>query len=595
MNNNLDELMGKANRAYGQGLFAECKEYCRQVLERLPNSVPALVLQGIATSNLGDKEAAVVLFEKAVAVDSRCAPAFLWLSMSQLGTGRAADALTNAKKAVALNPGDPIGQHQVGRCQLELGQVEVALATFQRAVTLAPNVALVHLSLGLAFQASKRNEDAIRAVRRSIQSDREGLLEAAQTIVKLQPESGDARVWLAQAFLDLNRSREAESAVRDALDMDPTSAQGHLILGSINQMRGKLDEASIQFRQSIEIQPKQGAAYLALVTNRRVGDQDRGIVESMIELVNAPDLSTVDKGQLHYALGKAHEDLGAFPDAIAHWDQANQIAYSLKFGDRQFDRKAAQNYGDSQIETFNRGFLERNSGRGSDSTTPIFVLGMIRSGTTLVEQILSCHPDVAAGGELAFWGQNGGAFVGANRTLDASLLAKFADRYERLLKSIDASRPRVVDKMPTNYQLIGLINLAFPKAKIIHVQRDPIDTCLSIYATPNRTKHPWAHDKSNIVFNYRIYQRLMDHWRSVISPESMLEIRYEDLVSDLEGVSQSIVEFCELSWNDACLRPQDNDRSVVTPSVWQVRQPVYRTSVSRAKRFEGLLGPFSTL
>jgi hypothetical protein len=202
---------------------------------------------------------------------------------------------------------------------------------------------------------------------------------------------------------------------------------------------------------------------------------------------------------------------------------------------------------------------------------------------------------VGAAGEQSFWVANTTALIDGQKNLNAALLGRFGERYRNLLTGIVPGKAHVVDKMPMNYLVIGFLHIAFPNAKIIHVKRHPVDTCLSIYTTPNRTHLGWAHDKSNIVFNYRQYLKLMDHWRSTLTADAMFELSYEDIVGDLETAARALVGFCGLEWNDACLRPQDNERSVVTPSVWQVRQPVYKTSMARWQKYEDVLGPFAQL
>ncbi len=603
MTPNPAHLMSSANQAHAEGRLNDCEQLCRSVLDSQPGNVSALVLLGVVAAKKEEPEAAVPWFKEAIRADPRCAPAYQWLSMVHRRLGQKPEALARARDAVALNPNDALGQHHLGQCLLDLGEFAAAEASFRRAASMAPTVALVHYSLGLALQGLKRNQEAIAAFRRSArfypsslptlaalrqilldESDPAGAAECARTILKLQPGSAEANLWLARALLEDNKAIEADTYVQTAMELEPDSALAHSLLGSALQVKGDLEEAERQFRRSIELQPRQGFAYQAFAANRKMTEADRPMVEAMKELTGATDLSPLHQSQLQYGVGKALEDLGEYAGAMHHFDEANRISYEIKFGTRPYDRKNLESY-ERTMQIFTAEFLEHSRDRGSSTDLPIFVVGMIRSGTTLAEQILSSHPQVGAAGEQPFWLENGPAAFGSGAKLDFAMIERLASRYEMTLRGIAPGKAHVVDKMPMNFQMIGLIRLAFPKAKIIHTQRHPVDTCLSIYTTPNRTRLGWAHDKGNIVFAYEQYQRLMEHWRRVLPPETMMEVRYEELVSEPERTTRSMIEFCGLAWNDACLRPELNERSVVTPSVWQVRQPVYKTSVDRWRKY----------
>jgi hypothetical protein len=224
---------------------------------------------------------------------------------------------------------------------------------------------------------------------------------------------------------------------------------------------------------------------------------------------------------------------------------------------------------------------------------PIFIVGMMRSGTTLVEQILSSHPDVGAGGEISFWGDvNLGP---SSRLPDEEGLKRVQAKYLDLLQQLTPGKPHVTDKMPSNYLALGMIHLAFPNAKIIHCKRDPVDTVLSIYMTPNSVPVGFGYVRENLVFAYKEYRRLMKFYRSVLPGETMLEVQYEDLVAEPEVQTRRMVEFLGLEWSDACLHHEANTRAVTTPTLWQARQPVYKSSVKKWKNYDAWLGAFREL
>jgi tetratricopeptide (TPR) repeat protein len=610
---NLVDLMAKANTAHAQGRLDDCGRICRAILEIQPGAVPALVLAGVVAAKKEETEAAVSLFQMAILHDPQCTPAYLWLSMAHRRLGQKQHALAQAKEAVARNPNDALSVHHLGLCFLDLEDCRSAEARFAKAISMAPNVALVHFGMGLALQGLKRNAEAIGAFRRAErldpssvatlialrqilmeEGDSAGAVLVAREILGIQPRSAEANFWLARVLMEDNKATEADDFLRRGMELEADSALAHLSLGSAFQVKGKLEEADAHFRRSIELLPEQGSAYLALATNQRFKDQDRPIVDKMEALLHAGGLTPTEHSELHYALGKALEDLGEYRGAMEHFDEANRITYEIKFGKQAYDSRDQDGF-DRLAQSLAPVLFEQNRNDGTSSELPIFVVGMIRSGTTLVEQILSSHPLVGAAGEQRFWLESGGLALSAGGKLDVSMLARLAGRYEKLLQGIAPGKDRVVDKMPMNYQALGLIHLAFPRAKIIHIRRHPVDTCLSIYATPNRNRLGWAHDKGNIASAYERYLRTMDHWKSVLPADALMEVRYEQIVTEPETTIRSMIEFCRLEWNDDCLHHENNARTVNTPSVWQVRQPVYRSSLERWKRFEPWLGPFARL
>jgi hypothetical protein len=281
---------------------------------------------------------------------------------------------------------------------------------------------------------------------------------------------------------------------------------------------------------------------------------------------------------------------------MPQFDEGNRLLKFSKLGNHPFDHARFSKRIDETIALFSQSFLERFCDVGLLDDLPIFVVGMMRSGTTLLEQILTCHEHIGGAGEQSFWTHTQPALV----DLDAGLVnleevGDAGERYCSILRSMVPNRRFVVDKNPANFFALGLIRLALPKGKVIHIRRDPIDTCLSMYVTPVRNPPEFGCDASNIVYAYREYQRLMDHWRSVIAPTSFLEIDYEDLVDNMSDVTKLLIEFIGLNWDEKCLHPEANVRTVRTPSFWQVRQPLYRTSVGRSKRYKALLGEFGQL
>jgi tetratricopeptide (TPR) repeat protein len=404
-------------------------------------------------------------------------------------------------------------------------------------------------------------------------------------------------VQLAQILSEAGQTAAAEACLQRAVARDPGTPALYLQLGKLSQQLGRFGPATAAFERAIELQPDFAEAWLSLVSARKITAADQTLFERITACLDGDRLTDHNRARLHYGLGKAHDDLGDYAAAMRHFDQANAIcAKRLRMSGRAIDRRRHAANVDRLIATFTREFFAHHAALGTASELPILVIGMIRSGTTLTEQIMSSHAAIGAAGELRFWGERG-VLIGdiVSGLLNPPSARRLAEKYCALLRGLAPGALRVIDKMPTNFLLLGLIHLIFPRARIIHCRRNPVDTCLSIYTTPYSNLPDFAHERSNIVFYYREYLRLMEHWRNVLPADCMLDVDYEELIADRQAVARRIMAFCGLPWDDACLRHESNERAVRTPSQWQARQPIYRSSVARWRHYEPWLGGFGTL
>jgi len=295
---------------------------------------------------------------------------------------------------------------------------------------------------------------------------------------------------------------------------------------------------------------------------------------------------------LHFSLGKALDDLKDYEQAIQHFDAANRMRHRTA----KLDRQRLTSQFDELIDRCTPEYFATHETLGVTDEMPLMVPGMPRSGTTLTEQILSSHPSVAGGGELPFWLEQEPRWdANRVRNLNAESVQRMADDYLTVLRDIGPDTVRVTDKMPPEFMWIGLIHVAFPKARIIHCKRNPIDTCLLIYSTYFTARMDFAAERGDLVFFYRQYLRLMAHWREVLPSSVYYETVYEELVSDRDARSRELIDFCGLPWGDACLVPKRNERQVRTASVWQARQQVYKTQTERWRRYEPWLGELREL
>ena len=315
------------------------------------------------------------------------------------------------------------------------------------------------------------------------------------------------------------------------------------------------------------------------------------LLEKIEEMVRAslPSPNNEDLENVCYALGKTYDDMGQYEKAFNYYHRAN----SLLAVKHPFDKKIYRKWVDEIIARFgNPAKIE--DGWFSEDDSPIFIIGMPRSGTTLTEQIISSHPEVAGAGELAYWPAAGQA-LGFEQELTDIHAQKLANDYLTLLRKCSPSVRRVTDKMPGNYMYLGLIHRVFPRARIIHCQRHPVDTCLSIYFQNFAGGHEYRYKLEDLAFYYRQYRRLIRHWREILPPDVFFDIQYEDLIEHQESVSRRLIDFCGLEWNDVCLEFYKNERSVGTASNWQVRQPIYKTSKERWRNYEQWIAPLLEL
>jgi tetratricopeptide (TPR) repeat protein len=615
-----DSLLAAAAHAHSQGRLEEAIANAKRILDSAPDDLEAMLLVGIISVQRNDPAVAVPTLERLLELDPSSADGPFWLSMILRRHGGLPQALEMAQRAVDLNSRNEHAQNQLGMCQLDLGRREEALGSFQRAIELDPKVGPFFDNLGRALQSLGRNSEAIQAFRQvlAIGPVRPAALfrlgdaymqepnalaaeQCARGILNMDPQSVQGNLLLARALIGDGRVAEGAEYALKTVGLAPTNAVPAAYYGRALQSLGKIAEADVQFKRSIELEPRQGFAYHALVHNHKVKEDERAMVEKMEELSRDSGLPRREIIQLEYGLGKALEDLGDYESAMVHFDQANRIDHELKVGVTPFSKDQLRETADFLISKFDAQFLETHRSSGSESDLPIFVVGMMRSGTTLAEQILSSHTEIGGAGEQLFWPDNAGSSEklfgsrGASGPLDLVRLQALSRSYLDLLSKIAPGKQRVVDKMNTNYLLLGLLNIAFPNAKIIHMKRHPVDTCLSIWATPVANGIDLCGDKENVVFAYQQYLRIMEHYRSILPSDRFMDVQYEELVSDRDRVTREMIEFCGLPWDEACMKPEDNTRSVKTPSVWQVRQPVYKTSMERWRKYEPWLGAFSAL
>jgi len=455
--------------------------------------------------------------------------------------GRLNEAERLFRQALAADPRHPDSLHALGVIAHQVGRHDAAADLIGKAVAISPRASVYHLNLGNALKG-------------------------------------------------MGKIDEAGDCYRKALDLKPDYGEAYSKLGDTLWYQGRFEEAAAAYETALRLGADPAAAYSGLSQCRKFTQADRPLIADMEALVEKPNLPDASRSALHFALGKIFDDLAEHGTAIRHVDEANRLESKR----HKFDRAQFAAFIDRSIEVFSREALK--APHASESELPVLIVGMPRSGTTLTEQILASHPKVATGGELDFWLSRLAAL--GNRAvglLDPATEQNLIRDYLGRLKDISPDATRVTDKMPYNFLVLGLVHRLFPKARIIHCRRNPLDTALSIYFARFTRVNDFSYSRGDIVAYYREYLRQMAHWRAVLPADRLIEVDYEELIADPEATSRRLVAFCGLEWDEACRESHKTDRPIRTASAWQARQPIYATSAERWRRYEPWLGELRQL
>ncbi len=562
-----------------KGAGREAIAHLERAVALRPDSAEFVNNLGIAELKLNDLEAAARSFEKAVALNPQLAQAPYNLGLVLRKQRRHLRAIACFRRAIVLVPNYGNAHLMLGNALSETGQHDEAIAVFHRLAALAPGVPAPLFNLATALKAAGRLEEAAGVARQ---------------ILALDPKSVVAHNIMALFLWSISRFDEAEASARHAVSLDPKNAEPYNTLGTILTTLGRLDEAMKCFETAFALEPDFPNAIYQLVTASKASSTP-GLAARIEKLLTA-DWTLDHKTELHFSLGKVYDDLGDYSRAFENFRAGNELAA----GKTPFDAAKWHADVDRAIAVFSPAFFAQRRSFGHDQRRPVFIFGMPRSGTTLVEQILASHPEVAPGGELTILpGLIGGlpqrlgtqsGFPDCAPAIDEDRARELAAAYLAGLDKVSATAARVTDKLPFNFENLGLLALLFPQAALIHCRRDALDTCLSCYFTNFAKKIDFTYGLETLGAYYRGYRRLMDHWRQVL-PVPMLEVDYEDLVANQDSVSRRLIAHCGLDWDDRCLAFHETERPVGTASTWQVRQPIYKTSVKRWHHYEQFLGP----
>jgi tetratricopeptide (TPR) repeat protein len=533
-------------------------------------------LRGVQLLRSGQTLAAISALHAAIEADGTHFDAHHALGSAFAQNGQFGEAGAVLSRAVALCPDSAAAQRDLGAAYDCQDLHEQAIEAYRRAVELKPSLGDVHHRLGEIYAMYSRNAEASDCFERAAAAGK----NTTQT-----------RLYRSDAALLRGDLAGAEQWARRAVALEPASDAAHGTLAALLYAQGRFEAAAACFETALRLNPKAVKCWDGLAHCRKYSTADNAVLGRMRAVLQRGDLGDFELMTIHFAIGKVYDDCGDYGQAMAQFDAANR----LRAKGAKFDRAGVAALVDRNIEFFTQDFVARNAANGTKARKALFIVGMYRSGTTLVEQIVSSHPDIAAGGELTVWAPGDPEIDAATGEFDADRAHEAVSKYLSVLQKIGPSAVHVTDKLPFNCFRLGAIHALMPQARIIHCQRDPIDTCLSIYSTFFSSRISFAAKKDDLVFCYRQYLRMMEHWRKVLPAEIFMEVQYERLIADREAETRRLIGFCGLDWNECCLRPEQNKRSISTSSAWQVRQPMYATSLQRWRRYEPWIGELRQL
>jgi tetratricopeptide (TPR) repeat protein len=601
----------------GLGQFVESVEQLRRALELRSDFVVAHNNLGIGLRELGQKDEALEHFRRAVELDPSFAPAQTNLGQILVDSGQAEEALPHCQEAVRLDPNSAVLHHNLGNALRTLEKYVDAKAEYLEALRLNPKLAVANGHLGLVLQREGQLADALVWIKKGVElepgnadiwewlaelyDEMEEPVESIpcwERVITLEPDRAGAHLSLGWALQEEGKLALARQHYDKAIQLKPDLAGAYLNLGGLEEEIGDLAGAEQAFRTALKLQPTFALphARLATLLRTKLPNEDLAALE---ERLTDDKLGEGPRGRLLFALAHALDGLGDHTRAAQCLRAANALAIESDRKRRDYDPVEHERFIDGLLSGFDRGLFARLATAGVPSRRPVFVFGLPRSGTTLIEQVLASHSQFHGAGELRLARRSFEAIpslLGCSDSprecipaLDRRTALTLAKLHLENLNEYDGGRnPRIVDKMPDNYMYVGLLAIMFPRAVFIHSRRDLRDIAVSCWMTDFRSIR-WANDQSHIAKRFQQYHRVINHWKAVL-PIPIHEANYEETVTDLESVARRLIEACGLPWEPACLEFHRTERPVRTASVLQVRQPVYQRSVARWKHYEPHLG-----
>jgi tetratricopeptide (TPR) repeat protein len=599
-----------------RGKLQEAGIALRAAVHLDPAHAQALNNLGILHYDLREYDEAVACYQKALAGSSSYAEAHNNLGNALRALGRLDEAIDQYQAAVLIRENYPEAYNNMASVLRDRDQPEEAEHAYRKAIALRKDYIEAHVNLAAMLDGDDRGDEALRVLGEAlkinprhtatlIQVARTQLHkmnydqaeQAARLAVQGDADSAEAHAILAQVLHETDRLHDAIVEFEAALRLKPGMVEANSLYGVVLKAVGRLDEARIQFQKTLDLAPGAYGVYANLADLDKFTPEHPHLkaMERIFAEAEAPDSERYMP--LHFAIGKAYDDVGAYEKAFDHF----QTGTALKRAKLKYDEAQTFAFFDQIREVFDADYIASRPFEGRGSRVPIFIIGMPRSGSTLVEQVLSNHPDTFGAGEIKEFSRQlnalRGRFPGLPRfpqiaqRMNPAQYALVADGYLGKLTALAPDAARITDKLLTNYYFAGLLHVMYPNARFIHTKRNPVDTCLSAYTKLFKDDMPHSYDLGELGRYYRKYEELMAHWAQVLPAGTMKTVVYEDVVDDLPTMARELIDFVGLPWNDSCLSFHESSRPVRTASVVQVRKPVYSSSVGRFRRYGSKLQP----
>jgi tetratricopeptide (TPR) repeat protein len=606
----IELLFMQAQRAHSEGRLVEAQTLYASILDRDPNNPEATHFQGLIAHQTGQTQLALNLIERSLLLRPQNVHFLTNAGLIYQAIGNWKMMEASYRKLTQLSPDDTKAWHNLGHALVQVDNTNEAIEAYRRAASLSK------------FNSALWTDLAVRLIQRGQPADLDEAIERSRKAINLSPNDAEGYNNLAVALGLLQRRDEAVKAAQMAIKLAPQSSQPwlnlariYILSGEVNSAldayekgaalapdvnlfyralanllteAGKFNDAIAFFKLLYERNPKDLEVLGAFIRHQKFTSADDPLLLKARASVDAAN-DTEGASILCFALGSILDKLEQYATAFDYYGRGNRIRAKTL----QYNREAHHQYIDSIIQQYDASAIAKLRTLGNPSGTPIIIVGMPRSGTTLTEQIIAAHPKVAGGGERDFWEIHEPKGV----ALDQHLINNLAQACLNDLAIIPGASQahKTTDKLPSNFLRVGLIHAVFPNARIIHVRRHPVDNCLSIFFQSFNEHHQYAFDQENLVHYRHEYERLMQHWREVMPANRYFEFDYENLVADQEGISRKLIDFCGLEWDDACLSYHQNEQTIRTASVWQVRQKIYTTSVERWRHYEPYIKPLMAL
>ena len=574
----LAKKKAQAKAHLAQRNFAAAKKLLKQVCDKESTDVEARFTLGIVEASLGNMADAARHFEQTIAMMPELAEAHFNLGKARIAQGRIEAGIAAYQRALQLNPNWPQLLNNLGNVMAKLQKTNEAISYYQQALRLTPNYVEALINYSNTVQLLGNYDEAVRGY---------------QQALKIKPGHPLALTNLGTTLIKQERYDDAIDCCRYAAKLFPEQPEPIALEAKILAMKGEWEAANRLLTPVIAAHPHNAQVVLAFATFAHRVERTEEAIELGRAVLDANTITAPTlKMDLHFELGRLYDRQKQYTEAFEQYAQGN----ALKPGHYDTDRETRAF--EQKMKHLTKDFYAQAPKPTIDSQRPIFIVGMPRSGTSLLEQILDSHPQITGAGELYTIDHLSGVSAELTNTpypesltkLTTEMIDQLAQRYLDKLDAIAPESPHVTDKMPQNFMHLGLIALLFPHARVLHCTREPLDTCLSIYFQNFASTMTFAKDLAAIGHYYRHYQQLMQHWRENLDIE-MLDVSYEALTADQETVTKDVLKFLGLPWDENCLNFHQNRRVIATASIEQVRQPIYRSSIQRWKNYEPYIQP----